>query len=176
MHTGRWNQTLTFLREATVKDVLLPGFVHRDGPVPIIRWWFWTVYLASDLGYLKVKMSDDHGSLLLSVMPELELDPELFEEEDDEVMLISGDAPLLGSTLQPSRCTSFRYWTNSESDLEAGRIRCLELVFSGENRLVLDAMRIDGIRLGTADVADRWLSCGFGSTPGDPPAEHRWDR
>ncbi|MEV0245428.1 hypothetical protein AB0H76_02435 [Nocardia sp. NPDC050712] len=165
-----WDEMLAFLRQARFEDLLLPCHLDRDRPIPLAAPWFFTAYLATDLGYLQVRMSDDHGSLLLSVTPEV-VPEEDWVQDDNELILCSIETQLLGSVL-PARCTGLRYWTNGESDLARGRIRCLELSFGDQTQLVLDAMRIDGIRMGTAGDAERWLD----DMAGGPNTVHEWRR
>ena len=173
MHVGRgrWDETLAFLQQAHFDDLFLPGRVERDHPIPVVRPWFFDTYLAADLGCLHVRLSDDHGSLQLNVIPEIVPDQDWLDG-DEELVLTSIEPQLLGGSLRPAQCTALRYWTNSQSDLDQGLIRCIELSFGDLNHLVLDAVWIDGIRIGTHGAAEHWLDHQADRTL----TEHRWTR
>lgn len=169
MGDGGWGETLAFLGEARFDDLLLPGRIERGHRFPIVRPWSFDVYLTADLGCLHLRLSDGHGSLDLTVTPQVVPDADWLED-DEEFVLSSAEPQLLGFG-RPVRCTGARYWTNGESDLGAGRVRCLELSFGSADRLVFDAMRIDGIRIGTGGAAELWLDADI---VGGPFTEHTW--
>jgi hypothetical protein len=175
--------TLRALRERAVLDVLVPGWVDRDGEYPEFRPQPVVVLLRLDSGFLRLESVGQFDQLKLEHVIADIGDPSgllPFEAEDgDEVILASYGETLFGDGRDRLRCVGLRYVADDASDPAAGVVKCAEFAFDGGARLFADPTWTFGIRLvgGTvgADATDlgRWIS-DYGRLPAEV-RELEWD-
>ncbi|MFG2294946.1 hypothetical protein [Streptomyces sp. NPDC048603] len=179
------------LRGIRVWNVLLPGFIDRDLPLPFFRPMPSAVYFALHTdrkgsaigawardGFIRVAAADDEGVLTLSRVDEPVCPPELAdladedEDEDDEFAVGGCGHDFLGTDI-PLALTRVRYALDDGSDLVPGAFRCAEFTF-GPARVFLDPMNFDGIRIQGAGAYEKCVADQRSRTTFGPVREHVW--
>ncbi|MCX5404988.1 hypothetical protein OHA37_13970 [Streptomyces sp. NBC_00335] len=161
------------LRDAGVRDVLLPGFIDRDGPLPLVRPLGSTVYLAlADGGHIRLDAVRGEGQLTLSRTDAPRCPPE--HEDDDEFAVVPYGPHFLGDDSDIHAVTRVRYVLDGAGARLPGAFRCAELSFQYGGRLFLDPMYYWGIRLQGAGAYEQWLAHHRDRPGHGPYTEHAW--
>jgi hypothetical protein len=81
----------------------------------------------------------------------------LLDDPEEDLVAASIGAHYLAAS-SSVRCIAVRVFTNNESVPEAGIFRAAEMTFENTSIVFFDPFWIDGVRLGAANAADRWLA------------------
>ncbi|MFJ1745349.1 hypothetical protein ACIOJD_03785 [Streptomyces sp. NPDC088116] len=166
--SSQWRTVEEALREHHVRDVLVPGWIDRDGDVPEFRPQPMAVWLRLDDGLLRfesIGQSDRLGSARVRAVDWDDI--ELLADAEDEVIVASYGEQLFGDGRDKLRCTRIRAYPAGE-----GERRCLALDFEGGHTLFLDPTWTFGIRIGNEVQEKHWVEqYGEGAGDGAVPAE-----
>ncbi|MGS2590121.1 hypothetical protein [Streptomyces hebeiensis] len=181
------------LRDRRVRDVLVPGWVDRDGDVPEFRPQPVAVWLRLDEGVLRFASAGRSAGLTAARAAAVDWsDLELLVDAEDEVIVASYGEQLFGDGREELVCTRLRVHPGdgtgtspgtktragegtppgAETSAVAGtpygpaECGCLALDFEGGHTLFLDPTWTFGIRLGNgADERRRLELYGGGPAP-----------
>jgi hypothetical protein len=149
------------LRDHRVRDVLVPGWIDRDGDVPEFRPQPLVVWLRLDSGLLRFEAAGQYDWLDATRVPRAGWDDiELLAQAEDEVVLASYGEQLFGDGRDALTCTQLRAY------VVADHCKCLALDFEGGHTLFLDPTWTFGIRVGNAADEQRWQELYAGADAG----------
>ncbi|MGW6741147.1 hypothetical protein ACWGDX_10460 [Streptomyces sp. NPDC055025] len=140
------------LRDHHVRDVLVPGWIDRDGAVAEFRPQPVAVWLRLDEGLLRFESLGQFERLGCARVPSVGWDDiGTLAEAEDEVIVASYGEQLFGDGRDELRCLRVR--VHSAPGVEC---RCLALDFEGGRTLFLDPTWTFGIRIGDEADERRW--------------------
>ncbi|MEV0635298.1 hypothetical protein AB0I77_10100 [Streptomyces sp. NPDC050619] len=158
-----WTDVEKILRQRCVTDVLVAGYIERDGglpqfkPAPVVVF----VLLNGGKEALRLEADDQEAQLAVSIVENVTLKGvrlfDLFEEETgDEPALASLSDQLLGDGWTQLRCTATRAFTDARSSPESGVLKSLALELDSRHWLFFDPTWVFGIRIGKAEDLHSW--------------------
>jgi hypothetical protein len=156
-----WADVETILRQRCVTDVLVAGYIERDGALPLFKPATVVVFVVLDEGVLRLETLSDEAQLTARVVDAVSLDGiEFFrdfeEETGDEPALASYSEQLLGDGWNRLRCTATRAFTDSRSSPETGVLKALGLELGSRYWLFFDPVCFFGMRIGKVEDMRRW--------------------
>jgi hypothetical protein len=135
------------LRVSGLCDVVVPGYVERDRPVPELNAFPTDVYLIYEYGMIRARQVHGGSGVQFTRVPAFEPPEELVDAEE-EVGFTSLGPLLLGDVTEPL-LTRVRYATDTQwSDVDQGIVAAAELEFGGAVRLFHDPMTTLALNLG----------------------------
>jgi hypothetical protein len=150
------NKIIEILYNEPVKDIVVPGFIDEDNGHKNFHLMLNSVYFEFDHKFLRFASIDQYFRLSMKVVEELTCDFDI--DEDDEFCLSSLFELTLSDAYSSARVTFLRCFLDAESDIEAGVVKCAEFHFENRNIIFIDPTYTYGIRIGTQEQRDRWIS------------------
>ncbi|MFF3400549.1 hypothetical protein ACFYW6_18735 [Streptomyces sp. NPDC002659] len=158
---GGWGTVDEALRDHQVYDVLVPGWIDRDGDVPEFRPQPLVVWLRLDSGLLRLRSAGQYDRLAVARVPQVGWDDvDLLAEAEDEVVVASYGEQLFGDGRDTVRCVRLRAYQ------VADHLKCLALDFEGRHTLFFDPTWTFGIRIGNVADEQRWRELYAGEEAG----------
>ncbi|PVE12051.1 hypothetical protein [Streptomyces scopuliridis] len=164
--SSQWRPVEEALRAHHVRDVLVPGWIDRDGDVPEFRPQPMVVWLRLDDGFLRFESAGQYDRLASARVPAVSwADIGVLADAEDEVIVASYGEQLFGDGRSEWRCTRIRVYPGGGAEC-----RCLALDFEGGHTLFLDPTWTFGIRLGNEAQEKCWVelygdgACGVETT------------
>jgi hypothetical protein len=145
------------LRSVRAWDVLLPGFIDRDGRHPRFTPLADSAYVVLEEGFLRLDSVGNHGQLALRLVSEVDI-PKFLADEDEEFSLGSVGHLFFADAHPSFRITRIRCATNGESDLANLTVRCAEFEFENAWPIFADPGWHFGVRLGASGAYERWIA------------------
>ncbi|MEU3398767.1 hypothetical protein [Streptomyces filamentosus] len=163
------------LGRARVQDVLVPGYVDRDGKRPVFRPFPASVFLELADGFVELVTVPDEGRMTVRFVAEPCI-PEALLDEEEEFALDSRGLDVLTDAHSSLRVTRIRGVVPADSSTGAGEpdtaYECLEFRFEDGWYLFADPGYPLGIRIGGEGAYDRLLELNAGRPtalePGTP--------
>ncbi|WP_314618801.1 hypothetical protein [Streptomyces stackebrandtii] len=169
------NSIFDRLSRVRVRDILVPGYIARDGNLTKFKPFPVAVYLELEEGFIELATIRDEGRMTIEFVTAPKV-PEALLDDDDEFCLDSRGLDVLTDSHDSLRFTQVRGVVRGASPSEAGEpgteYDCLEFRFEDGWYLFADPGYPLGIRLGGEGAYDRLLELNAGRptrlTPGRP--------
>lgn len=102
--SAMWSDVLAFLETARFVDLLLPGWIDRDGPVPVCHPLTFDACLQAESGLIQFTSVNSRGGLYIRLADQIEYDEDARDDPAYELAAASVGAHYLAAG-EPVRCT-----------------------------------------------------------------------
>lgn len=120
MAPAMWTDVLAFVENARFVDLLLPGWIDHDGPLPVCRPLTFRACLQAESGLIQFTLVNSNSGLHIRLVDQIAYHEDLRSDPDVEIAAASVGDHYLAASGHPVQGTAMRLFTNHESVLRTG--------------------------------------------------------